>query len=422
MTAAGADRIPPGTRFAIEADRLLDARTGSWSDRSVVLVDGPFIKGVTNQAPDGWPLLKLPGTSLLPGLIDAHTHVLLRDTLSQLDLARQMVEENLGHRVACAIQAMSLALRHGFTTMRDLGTEGAGYLDVGLRDAVSEGIIAGPRLLVAGPAIRSKGRYPLDNQPHSIFYPVGTDSCTGADACREVVRTQVAYGIDWLKIYASGKVNPPTSDQAYPDGPLVWTEAEIKALVDEAHRQGIKVAAHAQTLSGTELAVRAGVDSIEHGFAISPQLAAEMADRGTALAATLLASREAAERGWYVNKPVEAAHYRSFANAVKAKVQIVLGTDVGGFEWTEVNQAEEMALMVQLGLSSSQALQAGTIAAAELLGLGGQVGAIEPGYAADLVAMVGDPLVDISAMQRVQLVIQGGRITVDSTVQDKPGS
>ena len=413
MTTPGAQALPPRSRLAIVAERIFDARAGAWADGQVVLVDGPVIKGVSSTPPDGWPVLELPGAYLVPGFVDAHTHVLLRDTLDQLDLARQMVEVNPAHRVAGGVQAMKIALQHGFTTIRDLGTEGAGYFDVGLRDAVRDGIVPGPRMLVAGPAIRSRGRYPLPGLPHSIYYPVGVDSCTGVDACREVVRTQIAYGIDCLKVYTSGRIVSPATDQDYPDGPLVWTEAEVRAMVDEAHRQGIPVAAHAQTLSGTELAVRAGVDSIEHGYAISPALAAEMAARGTALAPTLLVSRESAQRGWYVDKAVEAAHYRSFVNCLEAGVRLVLGTDVGGFEWTRVNQAQEFSLMVQLGMSPAQALQAGTIVAGELLGLGGQVGVIEPGAAADLVAVPGNPLEDIDRLSQVQLVVQGGRIAFD---------
>jgi imidazolonepropionase-like amidohydrolase len=400
-------------RLAVSGARVFDARAGRWAAGTTVLIDGGAITGLTGEAPDGWPALHLPGTSLLPGFIDAHTHVLLRSTLDQLELAREMIERNPGHRAASAVQAMAIALSHGFTTIRDLGTEGAGYFDVGLRDAAREGIVPGPRMLVAGPAIRSTGRYPIPGYPHSVTFPVGTDSCTGPDACRETVRTELAYGIDVLKVYASGRMDPPADPDGYPDGPLVWTAEEMAALVDEAHRQGVRVAAHAQTLSGTWLAVNAGVDSIEHGFAISPELAAEMAARGTALVPTLLVSRETAERGWYLNEAVREAHDRSFANCLAAGVRIALGTDVGGFEWTRVSQAEEFGLMTALGMSHADALRAGTAVAADLLGLDGKAGVIEAGAAADLVAVAGDPLQDIACVQRVELVIQQGRIMWD---------
>jgi imidazolonepropionase-like amidohydrolase len=400
-------------RLAVSGARVFDARAGRWAAGTTVLIDGGEIAGVTGEVPDGWPVIRLPGTSLLPGFIDAHTHVLLRSTLDQLDLAREMIERNPGHRAASAVQAMAIALSHGFTTIRDLGTEGAGYLDVGLRDAARQGIVPGPRMLVAGPAIRSTGRYPIPGYPHSVTFPVGTDSCTGPDACRETVRTELAYGIDVLKVYASGRMDPPADPGGYPDGPLVWTAEEMAALVDEAHRQGIRVAAHAQTLSGTWLAVTAGVDSIEHGFAISPELAAEMAARGTALVPTLLVSRETAERGWYLNEAVREAHDRSFANCLAAGVRIALGTDVGGFEWTRVSQAEEFGLMTGLGMSHAEALRAGTVVAADLLGPDGKAGVLEAGAAADLVAVAGDPLQDIVCVQRVELVIQGGRVAFD---------
>ena len=411
-TSAG-PAFPAGSRLAVAGDRVFDARAGAWADGTVVLVQDGRIAGLARSAPDGWPVLELPGTSLLPGLIDAHTHVLLRSSWDELELARQMVEENPGHRAASAIQAMSIALSHGFTTIRDLGTEGAGYLDVGLRDAAREGIVPGPRMLVAGPAIRSTGRYPLPGQPHGMTFPVGIDSCTGAVACRETVRTQVASGIDCLKIYVSERFDPPSGEEEYPDGPLVWTEDEVAALVDEAHRQGIRVAAHSLTLSGAQLAVAAGVDSIEHGFAISAGLAADMAARGTALVPTLLVTREHARHGPHLSEVVRAAHDRSFVNCLDAGVRIVLGTDVGGFEWTRVPQAQEFALMTGLGMAPADALRAGTLWAAELLGLAGSAGVIEPGAPADIVAVAGDPLRDIECLQQVELVIQGGVIAWD---------
>ena len=404
---------PLGPRFAVAGDRVFDARAGAWADGTVVLVEDGVIAGIARAAPDGWPVLEMPGTSLLPGLIDAHTHVLLRSSWSELELARQMVEENLGHRAASAVQAMAISLKHGFTTIRDLGTEGAGYLDAGLRDAAREGMVPGPRMLVAGPAIRSTGRYPVPGQQHSMTFPVGIDSCTGAAACRETVRTQIAYGIDCLKIYVNERFDPPAGEAGYPDGPLVWTEEEVGALVDEAHRQGIRVAAHSLTLSGARLAVAAGVDSIEHGFAISPDLAADMAARGTALVPTLLVTREHAAHGSHMPEAVRAAHDRSFVNCLEAGVRIVLGTDVGGFEWTRVSQAEEFALMTGLGMPAADALRAATCWAAELLGLAGTAGVIEPGAAADIVAVAGDPLRDIDCLQRVELVIQGGLIAWD---------
>jgi imidazolonepropionase-like amidohydrolase len=398
----------------VAGDRVLDARAGAWAEGTVVLVEDGVIAGVARSVPEGWPVLEVPGASLLPGLIDAHTHVLLRTSWDERELARQMVEENPGHKAASAVQAMAISLRHGFTTIRDLGTEGADYLDVGLRDAAREGLVPGPRMVVAGPAIRSVGRYPLPGLPHSMTFPVGIDSCTGPVACRETVRTQVAYGIDCLKIYVSESFDPPSSEDGYPDGPLVWTEEEVRALVDEAHRQGIKVAAHSLTLSGAKMAVAAGVDSIDHGFGISPGLAAEMAAQGTALVPTLLVTREHAAHGSHViSGPVKAAHDRSFVNCMEAGVRIVLGTDVGGFEWTRVHQAEEFTMMTRLGLPAADALRAGTLWAAELLGLAGKAGVLEPGAAADIVAVAGDPLRDIECLQQVRLVIQGGRVAWD---------
>jgi imidazolonepropionase-like amidohydrolase len=246
-----------------------------------------------------------------------------------------------------------------------------------------------------------------------MTFPVGIDSCTGPVACRETVRTQVAYGIDCLKIYVSERFDEPVGEADYPDGPVVWTREEVQALVDEAHRQGIRVAAHALTLSGARLAVAAGVDSIEHGFGISAELAADMAAQGTALVPTLLVTREHAAHGSGISERARAAHDRSFRNCLDAGVKIVLGTDVGGFEWTRVSQAEEFGLMTALGMAPADALRAGTLRAAELLGLAGTAGVLEPGAAADVVAVAGDPLRDIECLQRVELVVQGGRVAWD---------
>jgi imidazolonepropionase-like amidohydrolase len=402
-----------GSRFAVAGDRVFDARAGAWADGTVVLVEDGLIAGVARSAPDGWPVLDRPGTSLLPGLIDAHTHVLLRTSWNELELARQMVEENPGHKAASAVQAMAISVRHGFTTIRDLGTEGADYYDTGLRDAAREGLVPGPRMIVAGPAIRSVGRYPLPGIPHSMTFPVGIDSAVGPVACRETVRTQIAYGIDVLKIYVSEGFSAPSDPDGYPDGPLVWTEEEVHALVDEAHRQGLKVAAHSLTLSGAKMAVAAGVDSIDHGLAISPELAAEMAARGTAFVPTLLVFREHAALGSMISDAAVAAHKRSFANCLEAGVRIVFGTDVGGFEWTRVHQAEEFTMMTDLGMPAADALRSGTVWAAELLGLDGAAGVLEPGAAADIVAVTGDPLQDIECLQRAELVIQGGKVAWD---------
>ena len=232
-------------------------------------------------------------------------------------------------------------------------------------------------------------------------------------ACRETVRTQIGHGIDCLKIYVSERFDPPADDEVYPDGPLVWTEEEVAALVDEAHRQGIKVAAHSLTLSGATMAVAAGVDSLEHGFGISPDLASAMAAQGTALVPTLLVTREHAAHGSGITDAVRAAHDRSFVNCLNAGVRIVLGTDVGGFEWTRVSQAEEFALMTALGMAPADALRAATVWAADLLGLAGIAGVIEQGAVADLVAVRGDPLQDISCLQQVELVLQGGHVAWD---------
>ena len=260
-------------QVAIRAARLLDVKAGRYVDHPVVVVEGDRIVSVGGQAPAGMRVIDLGDRTLVPGLIDTHTHVLLQGDPTAVEYDEQILKEYPAHRVARAVRAMKIALEHGFTTMRDLETEGAGYDDVALRDAVNEGVVPGPRMKVVGPALSTTGSYPIQHYRPDWKFPSGVMVCDGADGCRKAVREQLSYGTDWVKVYANTGGLRVTGD-GYIDSPPNWTKEELDAVVSEAHAHGVKVAAHARSDSGVRIALAAGVDSIEHGDSIRPEAAA----------------------------------------------------------------------------------------------------------------------------------------------------
>jgi imidazolonepropionase-like amidohydrolase len=404
---------PANPPVAVRAARLLDVRSGRYVDHPVVVVVGDRIESVGTSAPTGATVIDLGDRVLLPGFADVHTHILLQGDATEAEYEDQILKEYPAHRVVRAVRAMQIGLSHGFTTMRDLETEGAGYDDVAIRDAVNEGVVPGPRLKVVGPALSTTGTYPILHFRPDWKFPTGVMTCDGADGCRKAVREQLSYGTDWVKIYANTGGLRLTPD-GYVDSPPNWTKEEIEAVVSEAHSRGAKVAAHATSDTGVRMAVAAGVDSVEHGDSIRPEVAAEMAKKGTFLCPTLTVSAYVAEpraregRGIWAEMPKILA--KSFANCRNAGVKIVFGTDAGGFPWTEVNQAAEFGHEVELGMSPIEAIRTATTNAADLLGLTGQIGVIEKGAWADLVAVAGDPLADVTVLERVDWVMKGGRV------------
>jgi len=407
--AAGAEPVV----LAVKARRLLDVRTGKYVERPVVVVRGDRIEKVGSEIPDGAKVVDLQERVLLPGLIDTHTHVLLQGDATQAEYEEQILKEYPAHRVARAVRALKIALEHGFTTIRDIETEGAGYDDVALRDAVAEGVIPGPRMKVVGPALSTTGSYPILHFRPDWKFPTGVQICDGADGCRRAVREQLSYGTDWVKIYANTGGLKLTAD-GWIDSPPNWTPQEIEAVVSEAHAKGARVAAHATSDTGVRLAVAAGVDSIEHGDSIRPEVAREMAKKGIFLSPTLTVMAYVAEprakegRGIWAEMPKIQA--KSIENCRRAGVKIALGTDAGGFPWTEIHQAKEFEHEVQHGMSPLEAIRSATVVAAELLGLEGKVGTVEPGAFADLVAVAGDPLRDVAVLQRIDWVMKGGEV------------
>jgi len=394
----------------IRAARMIDGRGGAIVSPAAVTVAGNKIVAVGGKAPDGATVIDLGDVTLLPGLIDAHVHLLLQGDVTTEDYDVQIFKESMAYRALRASRAAKIGLSHGFTTMRDLETEGAMYTDVDVKRAINNGIIEGPRLVVSTRAMSVTGGYGPAGYSPEIQYPRGVQIVDGADAARKAVREQIANGADWIKVYA---------DRSYfidKDGSLnsipTFTREEMKAIVDEAHRLRHKVAAHAMARPGIENALLAGVDSIEHGIAIPDDLLDMMVRNGVYLCPTLtvtefVAPGRAAE-GRTIWGKIPQFHRDSFARALKKGVKIALGTDAGGFPWDALNEAREFTYMTRYGMTPMQAIQAATRTAAQLLDQDDQLGTIEPGKLADIVAVPGNPLQDIATMEKVSFVMKDG--------------
>jgi imidazolonepropionase-like amidohydrolase len=401
-----------GEVIVLRAARLLDGTDAPVREKVQVVVEGDRIRSIGPAAapvPAGARVIDLGEASLLPGWIDAHTHVLLQGDPTARSYEDQILMESIARRTIRGVAAARAALLNGFTTLRDLGTEGAGYADVAIRDGIAEGHIVGPRLLVATLALDITGAYPLVGFAPESQVPSGVQVADGPHAGRAAVREQIKYGADWIKVYCdrgyfvneAGRLDSiPTFD---PD--------ELAAIVDEAHRQGRRVAAHAMAPNGIANALDAGVDSIEHGVGLDAASIRRMAARGVYYCPTLtvtqyVAPARAAEgRGIWARIPD--FHRRSFEAALKGGVRIAFGSDAGGFPWS-TSQAEEFLWMVRYGMTPAQAIRSATTVAAALLGRENEIGRIAPGYRADLVAVPGNPLDDIDLMRRVGFVMAGG--------------
>ena len=400
------------TPVAVRCGRLIDGRTDDVRSGAVVLVEGERITavGAGLAIPADATVVDLSRSTCLPGLIDNHTHILLQGDITAADYDEQLLKESIPYRAIRATVAARTALLNGFTALRDLETEGAMYADVDVKTAINRGIIPGPRMFVATRALAPTGTYPLLGYSWELRMPEGVQIADGADGLRRAVREQVKYGADWIKYY---------SDRKYylKDGALrSWTnftDEEAKALVDEAHRLGRRVAAHAIGRDGIESALRAGVDTIEHGDGLDDQSIDLMVRRGVYWCPTIYVGAYVAEGRAAAGAPIWKAmvdlERQAFGKALEKGVKISYGTDAGGYAWTE-SQAREFSYMVRYGMSPMQAIRSATSVAAALLDQQDNLGALEPGRLADLIAVAGDPLKDITELERVRFVMKGGLV------------
>jgi len=352
--------------------------------------------------PAGTTVIDLPGQTLIPGLIEGHGHLFLHP-YNETPWDDQVLHESLALRTARATVHARVTLMAGFTTVRDLGTEGAGYADVGLKHAIEQGIVPGPRMLVATRAIVAPGAYgPRGFEPGTVT-PLGAEEAGGPDLVN-AVRRQIAGGADVVKLYADYRWGP-----GEPSRPT-FTEGELKMAVEAAHSAGRQVVAHASTAEGMRRAIAAGVDTIEHGDEGTPEVFAGMKAKGIGFCPTLAAGDAVARyNGWNGVAPVPKSVQEGFdalSKARKAGVAICMGGDVGVY--AHGDNAREAELMVKGGMSAGDVAIAATSGNARMFGLGDRLGMIKPGFLADLVAVEGNPLSDISAIRKVALVMKDG--------------
>lgn len=403
--AAAAPAASPPAPLLLKPARVFDGLSAphpGWQ----VLVRGERIEAVGPDLapPAGARVIELPGTTLMPGMIEGHGHLFLHP-YNEAKWDAQVLNEPLALRTARAVVHARQTLAAGFTTLRDLGTEGAGYADVGLRVAIEQGIIPGPHLIVATKAIVARGAYGPKGFEPGLEVPQGAEEASGVDEVVRVVRSQIAAGADVVKLYGDYRWRP--GEESRP----TFSLPELKAAVEAAHDAGRQVAIHTSTPEGMRRAIAAGADTIEHGYGGTAEIFASMRTHNVTLCPTLAAS-DAVSRyaGWNGADPPPAAvavNRKAFALALKAGVRICAGGDVGVY--AHGDNARELELMAAEGMKPLDVLVAATSGNAQAFGLTDR-GAVKSGLRADLVAVDGDPSTDISATRRVRLVVKDGQL------------
>ncbi len=395
-------------RIAIRAGRLFDGKTDELRKQQVILIEGTRIQQVGSASevhiPPGTDVLDLPNAVLLPGLIEGHTHIFAHGP----ELDEQMLKESLQYRTLEALVNAQRDLYVGFTTLRDLKTLGGMYGDVDIRTAINNGLVQGPRLQVSGRGFQITGGFHPKGYSRDIPLPSMLETVDSPWEVRKAVREQLMNGADWIKFYATNEFS------FGPDGKMVippmFTLEEVQAFVEEAHDRGHKVSCHAFGGKGLRNCLAAGVDTIEHGVQLSDEDIQQFKAKGIYLIPTLyhyqLEREHDAKK--YGGHSVAEVSEPNFRRAVAAGVKIAFGTGVGPFP--HGTQTKEFEYMVKFGMTPLQVLRAATIVNAQMMGWDSKIGSIEPGKFADFVAVCGDPLADITELERVKFVMKGGQV------------
>ncbi len=414
LSQTAADKAPtqePLKRVLVRAGHLLDVKTGKILDNQAILIEGDKVVSVGpapgNQATSGAITINLPNATVLPGLIDAHTHL----TGDPKNIGYQSLGISVPRDALTGAKNARLTLQAGFTSVRNVGAPG--YSDVALRDAINAGDIPGPRMLVSGPALSITGGHCDNNLLPYEYHATSDGAADGIEAVQHKVREIIKYGADLIKICATGGVLSKGDDPQASQ----YTLEEMKAIVADAHRLGRKVAAHAHGAQGIRWASEAGVDSVEHASYIDDAAIAELKKNGTYLVPTLYLGdwfMENAEKNRVPDfllvkaKAVMPAARKNVAHAFASGVKVAFGTDAAVYP--HGLNAHEFGVMVKLGLTPLQAIQAATVNDADLLGWSEKVGTIEAGKWADIIAVDGDPLKDVTTLEHVKLVMKGGEV------------